>query len=77
MRVLIFVTGDPKDHWKAGAAAIIPDQRGSYLPLPPPGLDWHYFATMPLEDGLLSQERTAIEAGIARSGYFISERVLA
>jgi hypothetical protein len=76
LRILVFATDEPGHAEGSAPFAIIPEAAAAFLPQHPGGFEWRYFATMRLDDQMLSGDRAVIEAALHDPGYYISDRPL-
>jgi len=76
MRLLVFVTDDGLSPEGTGPFLVIEERPNATLPTHPRSLSWKYFVTVGLEDSLIANERTAIEASLRNGKPFISSRLV-
>ena len=74
--MLMFVTDDGQSPEGTGPALFVKDDASAALPPHPRGYAWRYFATIGLDDAMVSGERSKIEAALAGGLPYISRRLV-
>jgi len=76
MKVLLFITDDGKSVEGTGPALLVRDAADAVLPPHPRGFDWRYFASMDLDDAMLTEQRTRAASALNRIGWYTTPMLI-